>query len=248
VTPDADRPIAFVCAMPMELRPLTKRLGLRKAEFGGAPARIGTLDGRPVVGIVTGMGTQLAAAGVERLLDAATPVHVFVVGITGAVDDETPIGTLVLPERVVDHRTGRSHSHHLLGPGQVRGTLWTTDGITPPSDLPDLRARGVVALDMETAAIAFACEERGVPWSVYRAISDRATDGSVDDEVFGMSRPAGTPDPGAVARYLVRHPGRIPGLVRLARGASLAANRAADAAVAAVRAAASGGGNDTEAG
>jgi hypothetical protein len=51
-----------------------------------------------------------------------------------------------------------------------------------------------------------------------------------------MSRQDGTPNPAAVARYLVRHPGRIPGLVRLARGATLAANRAADAAVAAVRA------------
>jgi adenosylhomocysteine nucleosidase len=235
-TPVTDRPIAFVCAMPMELRPLTKRLGLRRAEVGGAPARTGTLDGRPVVGVVTGMGTRLAAAGVERLLDAVTPAHVLVVGITGAVDDETPIGTLVLPERVVDHRTGREHEHHVLGPGAAHGTLWTTDGITPAADLPDLRARGVVALDMETAAIALACEERGVPWSVFRAISDRATDGSVDDEVFGMSRQDGTPNPAAVARYLVRHPGRIPGLVRLARGATLAANRAADAAVAAVRA------------
>jgi uridine phosphorylase len=182
------------------------------------------------------MGTELATEGVERLLDAVTPAHVLVVGITGAVDDETPIGTLIMPERVVDHRTGREHEHHPLSGDEVHGTLWTTSGITPPSDLPDLRARGVVALDMETAAIAQACEQRGVPWSVYRAISDRATDGSVDDEVFGMSRMDGTPDPGAVARYLLRHPGRIPGLVRLARGATRAADRAADAAVAAVRA------------
>jgi nucleoside phosphorylase len=236
MTPATDPPVAFVCAMPMELRPLTKRLGLRRDEVGGAPARTGTLDGRPVVGIVTGMGTRLAAAGVERLLDAVTPAQVVVVGITGAVDDVTPIGTVVLPERVVDHRTGREHVHHLLGPGEVHGTLWTSDGITPPSELPELRARGVVALDMETAAVALACEEHQVAWTVYRAISDRATDGSVDDEVFGMSRQDGTPNPAAVARYLVRHPGRIPGLVRLARGASLAASRAADAAIAAVRA------------
>ena len=53
-----------------------------------------------------------------------------------------------------------------------------------------------------------------MPWTVFRAISDRATDGSVDDEVFHLSHQDGTPDPRAVARYLVRHPGRIPGLVR----------------------------------
>jgi hypothetical protein len=90
---------------------------------------------------------------------------------------------------------------------------------------------------METAAVALACEERGVPWTVVRAVSDRATDGSVDDEVFHLSRPDGTPDLRAVARYVARHPGRIPGLVRMARDARLATHRAADAAVAAVRAA-----------
>jgi adenosylhomocysteine nucleosidase len=229
-------PVAFVCAMPMELRALTKRLGLRRAEVGGVPAHTGTLDGRPVVAVVTGMGTRLAAAGTRRLLDAVTPAHVLVVGITGAVDDETPIGHLVVPERVIDHASGREHRHHVLGPGTGDGALWTTDVITPPSELPALRARGVVALDMETAAVALACEERGVPWAVFRAVSDRATDGSVDDEVFDLSRPDGTPDPRAALRYVARHPGRIPALMRLARGSRLAAARAAEAAITALRA------------
>jgi adenosylhomocysteine nucleosidase len=233
--PDGPGPIAFVCAMPMELRPLTKRLGLVKAELGGGPARTGTLDGRDVVAVVTGMGTELAAAGVRRLLDAVTPALVLVVGITGAVDDETPIGAMVLPERIIDHATGREHTHHLHGPGEVRGAMWTTDVITPASELPALVARGVVSLDMETAAIALACEERGVPWTVFRAISDRATDGSIDDEVFHLSHQDGTPDPKAVVRYLVRHPLRIPSLAKMGRGAKLATERAADAALAALR-------------
>lgn len=228
-------PVAFVCAMPMELRPLTKRLGLVRAEIGGLPARTGTLDGRPVVAIVTGMGTRLADAGVRRLLDAVTPSRVVVVGITGAVDDETPIGHLVRPERVIDHATGREHRHQALGTGAAAGALWTTDVITPASELPALRARGVVALDMETAAVALACEERGVPWTVFRAVSDRATDGTVTDEVFHLSHQDGTADPRAVLRFVLRHPGRIPGLMRMGRDATLAANRAAEAAVVAVK-------------
>ncbi len=234
--PDAPGPIAFVCAMPMELRPLTKRLGLQKAEIGGGPARTGTFEGRDVVAIVTGMGTALAGAGIARLLGAVTPAQVLVVGITGAVDDETPLGTLVLPERVIDHASGREHVHHLLGPGEVRGAMWTTDVITTAEELPALRARGVVSLDMETAAIALACEDHDVPWTVFRAISDRATDGSVDDDVFHLAHQDGTPDPKAVVRYLVRHPGRIPGLVRMGGAAKKATERAADAALAALRA------------
>ncbi len=58
--------------------------------------------------------------------------------------------------------------------------MWTNDElITDLDELAALHAeRGVVALDMETAAIAHACEQRGVPWSVFRAISDRSSDGS----------------------------------------------------------------------
>jgi adenosylhomocysteine nucleosidase len=228
-------PIALVCAMPMELRPLTRRLGLERCQLGGGPARCGSFEGRDVVALVTGMGTALATAGARRLLDAVTPSLVVVVGITGAVDDETPIGTVVTPALVVDHATGRQHVHRPLGGGTGDGAMWTTDVITTAAELPALRARGVVCLDMETAAIAHLCEERGVPWTVVRAISDRATDGSVDDEVFHLSRQDGRPDPWAVARYLLRHPGRIPGLVRMGRGAKLATERAAEAALAALR-------------
>lgn len=227
--------IAFVCAMPMEARPIAKRLGLVATEVGGRPARSGHLDGQPVVAVVTGMGTRLAAEGTERLLDAVAVRQVVVVGITGAVDDETPIGALVLPERVVDAATGREHHHEALGGAPTHGTMWTTDLITPAAELPALRARGVVSLDMETAAIAQVCEQRDVPWSVVRAISDRATDGSVDEELFHLSRQNGTPDPQRVARYVFRHPRRIPRMVRMGRAAKRATDRAADAAIAAVR-------------
>jgi adenosylhomocysteine nucleosidase len=224
-------PLAFVCAMPMELRPLARKLGLRRETVGGVELSRGSLDGRPVVATVTGMGTALAGAGIRRLLDAVTPARVLVVGITGAVDDETVLGTVVRPARVIDAATGREHEHHPPDPGPTAGAMWTTDVITPADELPALRARGVVALDMETAAIAQACEAHGVPWSVVRAISDRATDGSVDDDVFHLARADGRPDPAAVARYLARHPARIPGLLRMGRDASLAARKAATAAI-----------------
>jgi len=227
--------LAFVCAMPMELRPLAKRLGLHKQVQEGLTVRAGALEGRPVIAIATGMGTELGAQGTDELLDAIDVERVLVFGITGAVDDETPIGTVVHPERVVDAGTGREHRPDPIDDALPRGAMWTTDVITPASQLPALRARGVVCLDMETAAMAAVCERHGIPWSVHRAISDRATDGSVDDEVFHLSRQDGTPDPAAVARFLLRHPQRLPGLARMAKGARLATERSADAAIAAAR-------------
>jgi nucleoside phosphorylase len=226
--------VAFICAMPMELRPLTKQLRLRKDTIDGVPVHTGTLGDRRVIAIVTGMGTQLATEGMERLLKAVTPDRVVVVGITGAVDADTPLGTLIDPALVVHSETGAEHTPTPLTDGTPHGTLWTTNVMTPPEELPALRAKGVIALDMETAAIADQCEQHGIPWSVFRAISDRATDASLDDEVFRMANQDGTPNPRAIVKYLVKHPGAIPGLTRLAKGANLARTRAAEAAIAAV--------------
>jgi hypothetical protein len=87
---------------------------------------------------------------------------------------------------------------------------------------------------METAAVAKVCDERGVPWSVVRAISDRASDGTVDAEIFGLIHPDGRQNLPAVARYLLRQPGALPRLMQLANGAKLASRRAAEAAIKAV--------------
>ncbi len=227
--------VAFVCAMPMELAPLRRKLSLRAATLGSLEGFTGSLGGRPVVAVVTGMGTALAADHVERLLSAVDIDWLVVVGITGAVEPDMPIGTLVLPALVVDGASGAEYRPHPMGPGSPRGMLWTSDDlITDQGVIAELRDRGVVSLDMETAAIAAVCQERGIAWSVFRCISDRATDGSVDEELFRLSRQDGTPDTKAVIAHVAKHPGRVPGLVRMAREAKLATELAADAAVAAV--------------
>jgi nucleoside phosphorylase len=227
--------IAFVCAMPMEARPLARKLSLHPDRAGEVEHRSGRLAGHPVVAVVTGMGIRLATDQTIRLLDAIPVDRVVVVGITGAVEDTTPIGTLVLPEVVVNSATGAEYRPSPLGGGAPSGKMWTTDMLlTEPEVIAGLRAHGVVALDMETAAVAEVCEGRGIPWSVFRAISDRATDGSIDEEIFHLSHQDGTPDGPAVVRYVLKHPGRIPRMARLARGAKLATETAADAAIRAV--------------
>ena len=94
--------------------------------------------------------------------------------------------------------------------------------------LAALIADGVVAVDMETAAVAAVCEERGVPWSVFRAISDRASDaGLIGDAILDVvnrtARSTWAPGP----RLLITKPHRIPHLVRMGRGSQAAADAAA---------------------
>jgi adenosylhomocysteine nucleosidase len=223
--------IAFVCAMPMELQALRRLVRLRKTGSGYA----GRIGDRKVVAAVTGVGTALARAATVRLLDAADVEWVIVVGIAGAIGNQIPIGTLVLPQLVVSGADGSAFRPKPLGVGTPYGKLWTTDElILDQAQHADLRVDGVVALDMETAAVAKVCDERGIPWSVVRAISDRASDGTVDTEIFGLIRPDGSQNLPAVARYLIRHPGGLPLLMQLANGAKLASRRAAEAAIKAV--------------
>ena len=103
-----------------------------------------------------------------------------------------------------------------------------------PDAIAALRRAGVVCMEMETAAVAEACVARHLPWSVFRAISDRATDASLDDEVFGLINPDGSFRPGAITAYFLKHPGRVAPMVRFSRDAKRAAERASAAAVRAV--------------
>ena len=220
--------IALLAPMRQELAPLVRVLALRRAEAG---LHVGATAGIELVAALAGIGMGSAAAATGRLLDAAKPDHVMVVGIAGGVDPAQPIGALIAPEVVVDAASGREHRPAPLGDEAPRGRLVSSDRlVTDLAEAAALHESGVVGLDMETAAVAAVCERRGTPWSVFRAISDRVTDGTTDAGVLALAGPDGSGNPGAVARYLLARPWRIVRLARLARGSRLAAENAAAAA------------------
>ena len=232
--------IGMLAPMPSELRPLVKRLGLRPSV---APVGTRVHEGRSgsaaVVAATTGMGTAGATEAARRMLAAGDVDHVIVVGIAGGIDDRLAIGDVIRPRVVIDGASETEYRPHPLGdqadpPDQ--GALHTSDEfIVDPDRVAALRDRGVIAMDMETAAVAAVCEERGCPWSVIRAISDRSSDGMADEAVFELAHPDGSPNLRAVARFVARHPGRLPQLLRLGRDASIATNAAATAAAEACR-------------
>lgn len=231
------RRVAVLAAMVPEIRPLVRALRLAPARIGAVDAYRGRVGTREVVAAVTTMGARAARDVAGRVLDAAPVDHLLVIGVCGGVDPELTIGTLIAPAEVRDEATGAVHRPRPLDAAARRGALLTTDVLhSDPETVAALARTGVIALDMETAAIAAACEDRAVPWSVYRAISDRAGDPEVDADLLGMTRPDGTADPRAVLRFLARHPRRLPKLVRLGRGLNAAVRRSTAAALAALRA------------
>jgi nucleoside phosphorylase len=209
--------VAFVTAMDLELRPLARLLP------------------PDAVTAVIGVGPAAARRATESLLTRCAVDHVVVVGVAGGVDPELEIGELVMPKIVVDRETGATFEHRPINAAATRGTMLTCRApILDMALIANLPMEGVVALDMETAAVADVCEARGVPWSVFRAISDRPVDGLVDAAVAGLARADGSPDLPAVARYVLRRPWAVPKLVRLGRDLNKATSAAARAAVDAI--------------
>jgi adenosylhomocysteine nucleosidase len=220
--------VAFLTAMDLELRPLVRPLALQRSGSRWS-GRLGQVD---VVATVIGVGPPAARRVTESVLASGDIDRVIVVGVAGGVDPALSIGDVVVPALVVDRATGAAHPPAPLGDRVGSGTLLTCEeAIFDMTIISVLPADGVVAVDMETAAVAEVCEARGVPWSVFRGISDRPADGLVDARVAALARPDGSPDLPAVARYVAARPWVVPKLARLGRDLKKATTAAAGAAV-----------------
>jgi adenosylhomocysteine nucleosidase len=214
-----ERPaVLLLAAMATELRPLVRALRLQPTEVGGLEARGGRRsDGRSIVAALVGVGPEAAGTATEQLLAATEARRVVLAGVSGGIDPEMTIGTLLSPDLVVERATGREHRPTRPVQGGRTGTLVTCATLAiGEGPVGDLTAQGVAAVDMETAAVAHVCERRGVPWGVVRVISDRPDDHLVDDAVFGLVREDGSTDGRAVARLLARRPWEVRRLARLA--------------------------------
>jgi adenosylhomocysteine nucleosidase len=150
------------------------------------------------------------------------------VGIAGGVPPTTNLGDVLVPEVVLHAHTGKEYRPTPLGETIMSGRVRTSDDLGV--GVADMMAAGVAACDMETAAVAAVCEDKGVPWTAFRAISD-LVGGPVDESLLALANPDGTGNMWAAAKYLVPRPWKIPGLVKLARDSNTATRAAATAAI-----------------
>jgi adenosylhomocysteine nucleosidase len=218
--------------MTSELRPVVRYLKARRSTVGGTTfytGRIGQID---VTVARLGVGPERARRVTEEALARFPVDHALVCGIAGGLDPDCTVGTVVVPEVVMDERTGHRHHTSPMDGVERHGMIATADHlITDPGRLAELQGQGVVAMEMESSGVAVACEKAGVPWTTFRVVSDRPDDGLTDDDVMSLLRPDGSSDVPAALRLMAFHPGRIPGMVRLARDSSMGASKAARAAL-----------------
>jgi adenosylhomocysteine nucleosidase len=221
------RRVGMLAPMEPELEPIIRQIGM---ERDGDVCR-GNLGNVEVVAMLTRIGLDAGADAARRIIEHDVD-WVMVVGIAGGVDRTLTIGDVVVPERVLDRATGTTYTPTPVGDLTPHGTISCGDDlITDPGVLAGFADDGIVAVEMETAAIAPVCEAAERPWSVFRGISDFAADGLVDQELFSMTRPDGTGDRDAIKRYLEENPERARVLAQLAHDTNLATEAAASAAI-----------------
>jgi adenosylhomocysteine nucleosidase len=229
----ATKRVAVLAPMQPELKAVVKSFGLHATTGDPVFTHSGSVGDWWVGALVTGMGPGLASQATRRALSAGLIDHVMVIGIAGGLDPALPVGALMVPDRVQLYPDGPLFSTHPIGSRRARGALMTTDGLFDDDNVwRPIVERGFGAVDMEAAGVAEVCEEAGVGWSVYRGISDRPDEHIVDQAVFSLSKPDGSADPVALAKYLARDPRRAKALAQLNRSMQLAARTAADAAFA----------------
>ncbi len=154
--------VAIVCGLAGERRNLLRGWG---RHYAAAPV------------VAVGMGPEAATRAARAVLDDGPDV-ILSFGLCGGLDPRLMPGIRVVPDAVADEDgemalAGAALRHELTGEG---GRLLSV--AEPLADLDAKReaaARGFVAVDMESAAVARVAAEHGVRALVVRAVADPAT-------------------------------------------------------------------------
>jgi adenosylhomocysteine nucleosidase len=183
------------------------------SQVGSRRFLTGTLSGQPVVMGVSGFGKVAAASTVTTMLDRFGADVVLFAGVAGGLDPGVSRGDVVVADALTQHDFDASpifprfvipSLHEDRIPAD---TLWTervlaaarmTEArvhcglvltgdrfINGADERHELRSLfpDALAVEMEGAAVAQVCAERGVPFAVVRAISDSANEEAATDFV-----------------------------------------------------------------
>lgn len=217
------RKVVILTAMAIEMRPIASALNLRRVGrlWSGLAGDIN------VVGAQLGVGRR-ATAATEELLAFHQPQLVILAGFSGGLDSFLRTGYLVAPRRIIgEHGEGYDLDGGVprlaAGPAQGPVLLSVRQAALTPEDKQSLRSRyGAAAVDMESLAVATVTAQLHLPLLVMRTISDAADD-AVPSWASQLLREDGAADAAAAMLMLLRYPGRLAMMLRLRRGAKLAA-------------------------
>jgi hopanoid-associated phosphorylase len=206
------------------------------AVSGGAPGFILTVSGLArEAAIAAGPGVRTLAAGGPRLHQlietaiAEGAAGILSFGIAGGLDPTLPPGTTILAGAVIaggDRWTADAAWRERLAARLSEARLGDLAGVDLPvmtqADKGALAsATGALAVDMESHTAARLAVSHGLPFAALRVICDPVGRTIPLAAIAGMREDGGT-DLGAILRALLRSPGQLPAMMRLAGDARIA--------------------------
>jgi adenosylhomocysteine nucleosidase len=222
-------------AFSREVAALKRRLKGRTALQSGRLDGFRTIaGGREIAFVVTGIGPRRAREAARRALSAfPEPDLIIGTGVAGALSRGLRPGDIVIADRVIRARSDSAHPEHVFavagrevehcertlasaGLASSTGAILTSGRVLADGSAKRLAKEhsGAIAVDMESAAIAFEAASRGIPFAVVRTIMDAADEQVLAPEIADQT---GRIRPLAAAAYLASNPraiAKIPSLVR----------------------------------
>jgi adenosylhomocysteine nucleosidase len=173
-----------------------------------------------------GVATRTLALAKAFLDDGATALLSF--GIAGALSPHLAAGTLLLPHAVIGEdgarqpvdEAWRARVAAVLQAAGARAEAGAILGASEPAASPLrkvelFRQTGAIAVDLESHLVARVAAEAKRPFLVLRAVADPASRALPPAAINGLDE-HGAPALGRVLASVLRQPGQIPALVRLA--------------------------------
>jgi adenosylhomocysteine nucleosidase len=242
------RVIGLIAAMDLESRALRQAMPGWKRAGPGSVRRL-ELPGRACLLATSGMGVRRAGEVARQLIETHGARLLVSFGIAGAIEPDLEIGDAVLPAHFCALVRGRLSPPRPLAawPPETQqtmsaaltgrrarlfiGTAVTTAGEQLVPAAPGKMAHPI--LEMETAGIAAAAAEAGVPLLALRTISDGPRAPIPVDLGQVMDADANL-RVGKLLEMMIRHPGLLLRIRKMIRNNAIAAEAAAAALAAAL--------------
>ena len=151
---------------------------------------VATLQGREFIFFHAGWGKTASAGAMQYVIDHFSPKLTVNLGTCGVFDGGVELEDIILVERtfiydivelmgdfgaVPDYYASDLDLSWLPRPYPYpvrRGVLASADSDLPPERIPQLKARGAIAADWESAALAWVAQKNGARLLILRAVSD----------------------------------------------------------------------------
>jgi adenosylhomocysteine nucleosidase len=161
--------VAYVAAMPQEVKPLLRRWTRRTRSYTGR--NFDFFENGARVLVCGGVGPEAARRASEAIVSLYRPQEVVSIGFVGALDASLKVGDLFEPATVIDARDGSRNST-----ARGLGVLVSFSAVADKEQKLRLaKAYAAQAVDMEAAAVAQTAAIHGLRFRAIKVVSDESS-------------------------------------------------------------------------